>query len=155
MAGERDLRGSTGLYTPEAAKVAEVVCEEFKASNAQIAKVLDVSPTTVAEWERKKPDFALALSRGREKQNRRVEKALYERAIGYRHPAKKIMQWQGETIEVEYVEHYPPDVNAIQFWLKNRDPQNWQDVTKSEISGPNGVPFPIINITLKAPGDKS
>ena len=148
MGGERSLLGNPSQCTQAACELAEKVCEEFKASDAQVASVLDVNPNTVSRWKSDKPEFADALARGRAKQNKRVERALYERAIGYKHPAKKIMQYMGDIIEAEYEEHYPPDVNAIQFWLKNKDPEHWKDVSHQEISS-DSIPFPIINITLK------
>lgn len=146
--------GAPTICTPEVIKQAEVLCEEFKATDLQLAKALDVAPQTIDNWKENKPAFREATIRGREKQTKRVVKALYERAVGYKHPAKKIMQWQGEPVVVEYEEQYPPDVQAIQFWLKNCDPENWKDVSRSEITGADGMPFPIINITLKAPGEK-
>ena len=55
---------------------------------------------------------------------------LYERANGYSYDAVKIFcSRDGEIIEAPYVEHVPPDVTACIFWLKNRRPQDWRDVS--------------------------
>jgi hypothetical protein len=60
----------------------------------------------------------------------RVERSLYNRAIGYSYDAVKIFcSRDGEIIEAPYVEHVPPDVTACIFWLKNRRPQDWRDVS--------------------------
>jgi len=37
-----------------------------------------------------------------------VAEKLYQRACGYSHPTVKIMQYEGQPIEVEYIQHYPP-----------------------------------------------
>lgn len=42
-------------------------------------------------------------------------------------------------------------MNAIQFWLKNKDPEHWKDVSRTEITDGEGAPVPLINITLKLP----
>jgi hypothetical protein len=58
----------------------------------------------------------------------RVERSLYQRAVGYHHDAVKIFcKKDGEIIEAPYVEHVPPDVTAQIFWLKNRDPAHCRD----------------------------
>ena len=63
----------------------------------------------------------------------RVEKSLYQRANGYSHPAVKVfMTRDGKTVEHKYIEHYPPDVTACLFWLKNRRPDRWRDVHNIE-----------------------
>ena len=38
------------------------------------------------------------------------------------------MTRDGKTVEHKYIEHYPPDVTACLFWLKNRRPDRWRDV---------------------------
>jgi hypothetical protein len=60
----------------------------------------------------------------------RVERSLYERAVGYNYEATKIFMPAGreKPVYAPYIEHVPPDVTACIFWLKNRDPENWRDV---------------------------
>src|SRR5271169_4022957 len=59
---------------------------------------------------------------------RRVERSLYERAVGYNYEAVKIFMPanRAKPVIVPYIEHVPPDVTAGVFWLKNRDPQHWR-----------------------------
>jgi hypothetical protein len=61
----------------------------------------------------------------------------------------KIMQSGGKELLVNYVEHYPPDTTAAVFWLKNRQPDKWRDKTISEVSGPNGNPIEIADVTAR------
>ena len=68
----------------------------------------------------------------------RVGRALYHRAIGYSHPAVKIVTVAlgnnagSKVVREEYTEHYPPDTAAICFWLKNRQPDRWRDIQRSD-----------------------
>ena len=51
----------------------------------------------------------------------RVGRALYHRAIGYSHPAVKVLTVAlgnnagSKVVREEYTEHYPPDTAAICF----------------------------------------
>ena len=64
----------------------------------------------------------------------RVERSLYNRAIGYSYDAVKIFMPAGakKPIYAPYVEHVPPSDVAMIFWLKNRDPANWRDAWQIE-----------------------
>jgi hypothetical protein len=80
--------------------------------DAEIADVLGVSERTLHRFKRQHPEFAEALTLGKGPANAAVAASLYQRAIGYTDPAGK---------------HYPPDVVAQIFWLKNRRPHQWRD----------------------------
>lgn len=95
-------------------------------TDAQIAKVFDVTEMTICRWK-KDEAIMLALKKGKEIADARVERTLFERAIGYTHPEEVIMQYQGNIIKTETLKHYPPDVLACIFWLKNRKPAEWRD----------------------------
>jgi hypothetical protein len=60
----------------------------------------------------------------------RVERSLYERAVGYNYEAVKIFMPANreKPVYAKYIERVPPDVTAGIFWMKNRDPENWRDV---------------------------
>ncbi len=71
---------------------------------------------------------------------KKVEKALYERAIGYEYEQEEHIKvkesgydergkkWEKETIQtVSKKVVVPPDVNAAKFYLINRDRRNWKD----------------------------
>jgi hypothetical protein len=71
---------------------------------------------------------------GKAEADNRVERSLYERAVGYNYDAVKIFMPAGreKPVYAEYVEHVPPDTTAAIFWLKNRDPQHWRDSQQLE-----------------------
>ena len=66
---------------------------------------------------------------GKHEANTRVERSLYQKAVGYDYPAVKIFMPAGakKPVYAPYVEHVPPDVTACIFWLKKRDPAHWRD----------------------------
>lgn len=72
-----------------------------------------------------------------------VETALFQRAIGYRHPAVKFFfdAESGHVQREEYTEIYPPDAKACEFWLKNRSPKRWKDSKNLELTGKGGGPI--------------
>jgi hypothetical protein len=65
----------------------------------------------------------------------KVAERTYYRALGYRAPATKIMQYGGQPIIVPYVEHYPPDTTAASLWLRNRQPNKWRDKHEVDVTG--------------------
>ena len=60
---------------------------------------------------------------------------LYFRALGYKHKAEKIMQYEGKVIRASYVEHYAPDTNAALAWLSRRQPELWKERQQVDVSG--------------------
>jgi hypothetical protein len=59
----------------------------------------------------------------------RVERSLYQRAVGYNYTAVKIFMPanRSQPVYAEYTEHVPPDVTAGIYWTKNRMPERWRD----------------------------
>ena len=72
-----------------------------------------------------------------------VATSLHKRAMGYKYDAVKPVQFQGEQVDLTYEHHVEPDTSAAQFWLINRRPEDWQPVTKVEVSGPGGGPMQL------------
>lgn len=97
------------------------------ASDAEIAAFFRIDAATLAEWRRAHPAFAEAFEKGQGAADALVERRLFERATGYSHEATKVLQRGGETVVVPYLEHHPPDVRAMLFWLTNRRPDRWRE----------------------------
>jgi len=57
-----------------------------------------------------------------------VEKAAFNSATGYTRTIEETKN--GE--KVSYEKYYPPNVQAQQFWLRNRKPQAWKDTREVE-----------------------
>lgn len=127
--------GRPAKYRPDMATQAAAACE-LGATDAQLASILGVSTVTIWRWQAEHPEFCNALKVGKEVADAKVERALYQRAVGYAFDAQKITNpARGTPKVVNYVEHVQPDVSAAIFWLKNRQRDKWRDKTEHEHSG--------------------
>lgn len=97
-------------------------------NDAQLAAALEIGETTLNEYK-KEQEFSEAIKAGKEIADSKVANSLYRRANGYSHDAVKIVvdAKTGAVTKVDYTEHYPPDVEAAKFWLKNRQPGMWRE----------------------------
>jgi hypothetical protein len=125
--GKRGNRGGTsaGKYRKEYARIAEFLCARG-ATDDDLAAAFGVVKQTIYTWKGAHPAFAAAFS-AKDTADDAVERALYERAVGYEHEAVKLFNHNGSVIEAPYVERYAPDVQAIRLWLINRRPKQWRD----------------------------
>lgn len=98
------------------------------ATITKLAKVFNVNADSIYEWQKKYPEFSESVQRGRDHfDSEQVEEALHKRATGYQYKIKTyIAVGQENLFLVKVVEKYmPPSVNAIRFWLSNRNPERW------------------------------
>lgn len=119
--------GCKTAYKPEFAVQAAKLCGRLGAIDDDLAYFFGVDQKTINRWKLKFPKFLDALKSAKNEADSRVVRSLYQRAIGYSHKAVKIMQHEGKAFTKDYEEHYPPDVTACIFWLKNRDSEKWRD----------------------------
>lgn len=126
--GNKGGTGRPSIYTPEHAKWAEKLAR-LGSTDEEMARALEIGLTTFYEWKQSKPDFSEALKKGKELSDAEVADRLFQRAMGYSHPAVKIVAdaKTGAEHTVHYTEHYPPDTVAAIFWLKNRQRGKWRD----------------------------
>ncbi|MEM8615319.1 MAG: hypothetical protein AAGF20_00135 [Pseudomonadota bacterium] len=96
-------------------------------TDQEMADHFKVARSTWYKWKVDYPEFSDALKNWKQEADERVERSLYERALGYSHPEEKIFNDGGEALRVQTVRHYPPDTTAGIFWLKNRKPDEWRD----------------------------
>lgn len=119
-----------------------------------ISKNMRIGASTLREWKAKFPPIGEALKEGKDVADRVIENALYKSAKGYTvtitKPVKlKRIIYDGETgrkvreyeevVEVEEQLHFPAQVTAQIFWLKNRKPAQWRDKTDVQQLPTNGV----------------
>lgn len=123
-------------------KKAQKLCEGG-ATDVEVADCLDISSTTLYRWKAEHPEFREALKAGKAVADDRVERSLYNRAVGYTFDSTKIFMPAGanEPVYAPFREHVPPDVTAAIFWLKNRQPEQWRDKSQQEHVGPGGGPI--------------
>ncbi|MHC2115338.1 terminase [Stenotrophomonas geniculata] len=134
--------GRPSKYKPEYAKQAEKLCL-LGATDQELADFFEVEVRTVYRWKGDYPDFCQALKSGKEEADARVERSLYQQAIGYEQDEVKIfMPAQAEApVYAPYRAKVAPNVTAAIFWLKNRKSQEWRDKQQTELTGPDGGPI--------------
>lgn len=149
MAKNADGTGRDTTFKPEyiaqAAKLAKLGATDF-----EIAEFFDVSDRTLRNWKHEHEGFRDSLQLGKDEADNRVERALYQRAVGYSYETEKVMQFEGEIVRADTVEHMPPDVKAAEYWLNNRRGNSW----KSKLDVKHGV-TPNLAEALKAARERA
>jgi hypothetical protein len=97
------------------------------ATNNELAEFFDVSPSTIDRWIAERADFRDAVRSGRVTADARVARGLYARAIGYDRTFERSVVIGSEVKPVTSTIHYPPNVQACIFWLRNRRRRTWRD----------------------------
>ncbi len=125
--------GRQSTWKAEYPAKVEELCR-LGATDLEIATHFRVNVSTFSKWKNDYPQLSEALKSGKALADERVERSLYNRAVGYSYNAVKIFMPAGakKPVVVPYVEHVPPDVTAQIFWLKNRRKDEWRDVHRHE-----------------------
>jgi len=99
----------------------------------EVADFYGLPKTLLNNWiTTNKNSIGDAFNTGLDNSIKRVERALFERAIGYTHKEIKVMSVprggnQGSRIEkVKVTKHYPPEVQACIFYLTNKRRSEWK-----------------------------
>jgi hypothetical protein len=122
----------------------------------EIAAAFSVSRKTISAWKNSHPSFKAALSEGKEIADSRVEKSLYQSAIGYDcEESENIIEFDAngnqKPLKVKKSKkHIAANTTAQIFWLKNRQKDRWNDVNRTEITGADGnaVEFQQVQVYL-------
>ena len=135
---EAKERGRPSKYNPEFHPALVEALARNGLTNEQIAEKMHIAISTINEWCHAHTDFSIALKRGREEPDSKVERTLYRMAIGFEYDAEKPMTvgtGMGESeIQIDkYRERVLPNVTAQIFWLKNRRPDRWRDKQELEV----------------------
>lgn len=108
-------------------------------TDAEIAKKIGISKSTLHDWKRQFPDFSDSFKKGGEIVDFEVENALLQKCLGYfvneqvAYKCKDVYyddegrKCTSERIEVAEVRKYvAPDTTAQLAWLNNRKSENWR-----------------------------
>lgn len=116
-------------YKPEFATQAEKLCQ-LGATDQEIADFFEVDVRTIYRWKADFEPFCQALKSGKDMADDRVERSLFQRAVGYEQDEVKIFMPGGasEPVYAPFRAKVAPDVTAAIFWLKNRRGEEWRDV---------------------------
>lgn len=133
-------RGRPTSYRPEYAEQVAKLCA-LGATDYELADFFGVDVRTIYRWRHSHPEFCQAQKVGKEAADERVERSLYQRAIGYEQEGVKIFMPAGADAPVyaPFTAKIAPDVTAAIFWLKNRRPEDWRDRREVEHSGEMAV----------------
>lgn len=116
------------VYAGQAKKLCQLGATDF-----ELADFFKVDTRTIYRWKHVYPAFCQSLVAGKEKADDRVERALFNRAVGYSFESEKLWSYMGLVTRATTVEHVAPDPGAAMSWLKNRKPDDWRE--KIEHSG--------------------
>ncbi len=133
------MAGRPTKYRKEFAAQAEKLCA-IGATDMEIADFFDVDARTIYRWKHERDIFCQALKVGKDVADERVERSLYQRAIGYEQDEVKIFMPANADAPVyaPFRAKVAPDTTAAIFWLKNRRGAAWRDKQEHEHSGSVG-----------------
>lgn len=128
--------GRPTLFHPEMCEQAHNYCL-LGATNDELAEFFDVSPRTIDNWIADHADFGKAVKSGRVLADAKVARGLYARAVGYERKVEREVILGGELKPVTSTVHYPPNVQACMFWLRNRRRRTWCDMGRDASTDPS------------------
>lgn len=111
--------------TPEQCHQAKMACQ-LGATDLELASILGVSVPTIKKWQVTNEQFSFACRVGGDMADARVERALFQRAIGgTRKGTREATTKDGDVVELEWSEEVLPDVAASSRWLEARKRKDW------------------------------
>lgn len=113
------------------------VLAEYGHTDDFMADFFKVPATTWHSWKKSHPDFFKRLKGWKAVADDRVERALYERALGYEWEEDAVVwdKYAKERVMVRLEKRLPPDPSSCFFWLKNRRKDQWREKVEVEQSG--------------------
>lgn len=130
--------GRPSLWKDEFVEQAYKLCL-LGATDVDIASFFGIDEATLYRWKGSKPQFCEALKAGKEYSDSKVVRSLYQRATGYSCLEDRIFNNNGEALVVPTTKHYPPDVTACIFWLKNRQKDAWRDKVELAVEDKSNI----------------
>lgn len=126
-------------FKPEFVTQAAKLCT-LGATDQEIADFFGVEVRTIYRWKADNDEFCQALKAGKGVADERVERSLFQKAVGYEQDEVKIFMPAGPLglngpVYAPFRAKIAPDTTAAIFWLKNRRPDLWRDKATTELSG--------------------
>lgn len=118
-----------GKTKPEISADSETI-EKLAGYGLPDEAIADVLGVTLKQFEGAKrtyKSFTDALRKGGNKADLNVIESLYNKATGYERREVEFVKSQGKVKTQPVIKYYPPELNAIMFWLKNRLPYEWKE----------------------------
>ena len=135
------VMGKAGRKSGFNEKVKETILRLIRDGRTEdeISDIVGICRRTLNNWKGQHQDLAVAVREARLVADDLVEASLYRRALGYSHPEAKFFMHEGCILKEDTVKHYPPDTQAAQFWLRNRQPKKWKEKTEGDVNVNNSV----------------
>lgn len=118
------------------------------AIDVDVARNLNVGYSTYLKYKNDYPELKERTQVGKEEADLKVESSLFNNATGFYYEEETPIKCkdsyydeQGKKVEKEHVEvvsvkkYSKPDTMAQMYWLNNRDPNNWSQKQKVEMTG--------------------
>lgn len=146
--GDGRGRGRPTKYRDEFAEQAVALCQHGF-TDQELADFFGCDISTLYRWKVSHPDFRDAIKCAGEVADDRVERSLYQKAIGYEQEATKVFMpaGAGEPVYAKIRERVSADTASAIFWLKNRRKDKWRDKSEMGLTDPDGnAMVPVINV---------
>lgn len=145
------MSGRPSEYRDEFAEQAKKLAQ-LGATDQEIADFFEIDVRTVYRWKHDHDEFCQALKAGKEIADDRVERSLYQKAIGYEQDEVKIFMPADADgpVYAPYRAKIAPDTTAAIFWLKNRRSQQWRD--SKDINNNIGLQDPLAQLLTEIDG---
>ena len=102
----------------------------------QIAFALGICENIFARWRKEHPEIEEEMARARLQANADVAESMFRQAVGFTYQEEELVKYSerdknGNRIDryevVKVTKHKPPSYSAAQYWLENRDSENWHN----------------------------
>lgn len=106
------------------------------ATDQEMADFFEIEVRTLYRWKHDHDGFCQALKAGKQVADDRVERSLYQKAIGYEQDEVKIFMPGGADAPVyaPFRAKIAPDTTAAIFWLKNRRGDQWREKSEQDVN---------------------
>lgn len=103
-------------------------------TDAEIARVMQISTTTFKQWKEKRVSFRRSLELGRDEADAKVAAGFYKRAAGHTIVTEQlhVNPRTGEAEVFKLTKEIPPDPKASGQWLSMRQRKRWGAVQQVE-----------------------
>ncbi|RCL00002.1 MAG: hypothetical protein JSC085_000989 [Candidatus Tokpelaia sp. JSC085] len=147
--------GRPTSFKPEYVELVKCYCE-IGLTDQEICEVLCISLPTFYRWQHSNPDFKDAIRVGKGQADTRVERTIYNQAVGFYYTEDVLVKLRGddgkdfyETVQVK--KYKQPDTKAMQFWLKNRKKAEWREQYNHTVSDMEGNEINPLKINIMTP----
>lgn len=132
--------GAKSKYDDDLPEIAEGYARRGL-SDVDIAKNLGISLDAYYRYQKQYPKFYEAIKRGKRPANIVVENALFKRCVGFEFDEPSTESYVDEKGKKHVkkkttTKYIIPDINAIRFWLINREPDLWKTI-RDELENDN------------------